>query len=208
MQILAGMYAHQETGLYYWGARYYDPRTGRGISADGMSVAAHVRRWQANMGMPGQPPLELNPYVAVANNPLRWIDPDGFETKLNLFEGANGAGHLGLQMGNDPSKGKYPRDTDISTKLKNMLSIDVPGIIARDNPTHLIDSITFQTTPDEENRLRSCVNNFQNTSYDLYSDSCVAPPKKCLSEIGIKLDSSIIPKIIFRNLKQSLPQLP
>ena len=72
-----GMYADQETGLYYWGARYYDPRTGRGISADPTSVAKHVQRWQENPGAPDQLPLEINPYVYVANNPLRWIDPDG-----------------------------------------------------------------------------------------------------------------------------------
>jgi RHS repeat-associated protein len=74
---LAGMYSDSETGLYYWGARYYDPKTGRGLSPDRMSVAEHVARWQANMGMPGQPPLEINPYVYVANNPLRWTDPSG-----------------------------------------------------------------------------------------------------------------------------------
>ncbi len=74
---MLGMYA-DETGLYYWGARSYDPRIGRGISADGMSVVEHVQRWQANMGVPGQPPLELNLYVAMANNPLRWIDRTGF----------------------------------------------------------------------------------------------------------------------------------
>jgi RHS repeat-associated protein len=73
------MYADAETGLYYWGARYYDPKTGRSISADRMSVAEHVARWQANQGRPNRPPLEINPYVYVANNPLKWIDRFGFE---------------------------------------------------------------------------------------------------------------------------------
>jgi RHS repeat-associated protein len=68
------MYADAETGLYYWGARYYDPKTGRGIQPDGMSVAEHVQRWQANMRSPTRLPLEINPYVYVANNPLKWID--------------------------------------------------------------------------------------------------------------------------------------
>jgi RHS repeat-associated protein len=116
MRILAGQYFDSETGLYYWGARYYDPKTGRGIQPDRMSVAEHVQRKLANLGKPNQPPLELNPYTYAYNNPLRWIDPDGLETKLNLFEGANGAGHLGLQPGNSPSRGKYPRDNDALTK--------------------------------------------------------------------------------------------
>lgn len=57
------MFADSETGLYYWNARYYDPRTGRGLSPDRMSVAEHVQRKLASLGAPNQPPLELNPYV-------------------------------------------------------------------------------------------------------------------------------------------------
>ena len=71
------MVADQETGLYYNWNNYYDPKIGRSITADRMSVAEHVQLWRANMGMPGQPPLEINPYVYAANNPLRWTDPTG-----------------------------------------------------------------------------------------------------------------------------------
>jgi RHS repeat-associated protein len=94
MRILAGMYADQETGLYYNWFRYYDPKTGRGIQPDRMSVAEHVARWQAGMGMPGQPPLEINPYAYVANNPLRWVDPFGqaivYIWRPGRFVGKNG----------------------------------------------------------------------------------------------------------------------
>jgi len=57
------------------------------------------------------PPLELNPFVYVANNPLRWIDPTG-ESILDGFGGLGGLGGLGgsstsggLQCG-DPKKEK------------------------------------------------------------------------------------------------------
>ncbi|MEK7817938.1 MAG: RHS domain-containing protein, partial [Actinomycetota bacterium] len=40
---LPGQYYDSETGLYYWGARYYDSKTGRGTSPDRMSVAEHVQ---------------------------------------------------------------------------------------------------------------------------------------------------------------------
>jgi RHS repeat-associated protein len=38
MRILAGQYFDSETGLYYWGSRYYDPKTGRGIQNQGVRV--------------------------------------------------------------------------------------------------------------------------------------------------------------------------
>ena len=53
-----------ESGLYYFGARYYDPETGRFITKDpdGGDVTD---------------PQSPNPYVYVKNNPLNLIDPDG-----------------------------------------------------------------------------------------------------------------------------------
>lgn len=40
------------------------------------------------------PPLELNPYAALANNPLRWTDPTG-ESIIDGFGGLGGLGGLG-----------------------------------------------------------------------------------------------------------------
>jgi RHS repeat-associated protein len=52
------------TGLYYYGARYYDPTIGRFISPD------TIVQNPAN-------PQTLNRYSYALNNPLRYIDPDG-----------------------------------------------------------------------------------------------------------------------------------
>jgi len=52
------------TGLYYYGARYYDPVIGRFISADTLVQNP------AN-------PQSLNRYSYVANNPLKYTDPSG-----------------------------------------------------------------------------------------------------------------------------------
>ena len=51
----------EETGLYYYGARYYDARLSRFLSVD---------RYASKY--PGQ-----SPYNYVANNPIRFIDPTG-----------------------------------------------------------------------------------------------------------------------------------
>jgi len=55
------------TGLYYYGARYYDPTIGRFITRD---------------PKPGRlsNPQSLNPYVYCLNNPMKYIDLDGRES--------------------------------------------------------------------------------------------------------------------------------
>jgi len=53
-----------ETGLYYYGARYYDPVIGRFISVD-------------PAGSDPSDPQSWNRYVYTLNNPYKYVDPDG-----------------------------------------------------------------------------------------------------------------------------------
>ena len=53
----------EETGLYYYGARYLDPAGARWLSADPM--------WEKYVGM--------NPYQYCHNNPVRMVDPKGMD---------------------------------------------------------------------------------------------------------------------------------
>jgi RHS repeat-associated protein len=53
-----------ETGLYYYGARYYDPTMGRFISPDSIVQNSHD-------------PQTLNRYSYCRNNPLIYLDPNG-----------------------------------------------------------------------------------------------------------------------------------
>jgi len=52
------------TGLYYYGARYYDPKIGRFITPDPLIQDLYD-------------PQTLNSYTYCRNNPLRYIDPTG-----------------------------------------------------------------------------------------------------------------------------------
>jgi RHS repeat-associated protein len=63
-----------ETGLYYYGARYYDPVLSRWISAD------PIDRFNAQ-----SPPTALNLYQYGLLNPLRLIDPTGREEEPGLL---------------------------------------------------------------------------------------------------------------------------
>ena len=55
-----------ETGLYYYGARYYDPKVSLWLNVDPLAEKYP----------------NISPYTYVANNPINAIDPDG---KLIIF---------------------------------------------------------------------------------------------------------------------------
>ncbi len=125
-----------ETGLDYFGARYYASMQGRFTSADPAGLAL---RHLVN-------PQDLNRYAYVANNPLKFIDPDG-EEKIQVvittfipdpsvtaagrtFEGdGRNVGEPGgfrtqqiVTVETDPSRGAaqagaFNRDTGISQEL-------------------------------------------------------------------------------------------
>jgi len=59
-----GQILDPESGLYYYGARYYDPELGRFISPDPVIPS------------PGDP-QSLNRYSYTLNNPVKYIDPTG-----------------------------------------------------------------------------------------------------------------------------------
>jgi RHS repeat-associated protein len=58
----------QETGLDYFGARYYGNTMGRFITPDPLMASGHV-----------SDPQSWNRYAYALNNPLRYIDPTGME---------------------------------------------------------------------------------------------------------------------------------
>ena len=60
-----------ETGLYYYGARYYDPVIGRFTSID---------PWEGDL----TDPQSLNKYTYARNNPIKYVDPDGQEFVTNI----------------------------------------------------------------------------------------------------------------------------
>jgi RHS repeat-associated protein len=74
-----GQVKDEETGLYYYGARYYDPELGRFIQADTIIP---------DLGNP----QSYNRYAYVLNNPLKYVDPDGHGPKEWFYSGVNFAG--------------------------------------------------------------------------------------------------------------------
>ena len=90
---------HQDaTGLYYFGARYYDPETGRFITED--LVKGKL-----------SDPQSLNQYAYCRNNPYKYVDPDG---------------KIAIQIGYGGSAGLLPIGYCVSQGIA--ISIDWSGI--------------------------------------------------------------------------------
>ncbi len=71
----------EATGLYYYGARYMDPKTSIWLSVDPLAIYSPVMEDQFygdgehNGGVYNAG--NLNPYIYCYQNPIKWIDPNG-----------------------------------------------------------------------------------------------------------------------------------
>jgi RHS repeat-associated protein len=89
-----------ETALYFYGARYYDSRIGRFISAD--SIVQSKRN-----------PQFLNRYSYVMNNPVKLIDPSGHVATCGVWGSSCGNSGVNNPCGNG-NCGPTPPSNSIS----------------------------------------------------------------------------------------------
>jgi RHS repeat-associated protein len=80
-----------ETGLYYYGARYLDPKTSRWLSGDPAlgeyfpSAPVDDQAKKRNQNLPGMGGVfnvvNMHAYYYAGNNPVKYTDPDGEKVK-------------------------------------------------------------------------------------------------------------------------------
>jgi RHS repeat-associated protein len=106
------------SGLYYYGARYYDPTIGKFISADAIVQNPYN-------------PQSLNRYSYCLNNPLRYTDPTGHLTMEEYYAGMTMYGIAPEEVNLVPVTTSTP--TIISTTLYSTGMIQY-GITPSTNP--------------------------------------------------------------------------
>ena len=102
----------EETGLYYYGARYLDPKYSRWLSGDpalGEYVPAAGSEPSKLAGMGGvYNTVNLHLYHYAGNNPVKYIDPDGRDIiYLNDQTAVGGNGHGAMLIGNNEDGWTY-----------------------------------------------------------------------------------------------------
>jgi len=114
-----------ETGLYYYGARYYDARTSRFISADD--------RFDDLYSSAG-----LNIFSYCHNNPVRFIDPSGHDyedTKGNTRRGDKGndtpvkGGEFGFKQKQTGVVQQKMKDADIEKLAESLGQTSKEGVL-------------------------------------------------------------------------------
>jgi len=110
----------EETGLYYHGARYYEPTISRWMSADPAGFAL-----SSPMGSDGKPKTgysiieAVNWYAYVSNNPVIYVDPTG-ELSFSAGLGAGVAVMIEIETG----KGRLKTRISIGAGTGAFASID------------------------------------------------------------------------------------
>jgi len=119
--LFTGKEYDEEVGLYYFGARYYDPRTSVWESAD-PAFGEYLDGQTAGGGI--YRPININAYRYASLNPLRLVDPDGrtdtFNVEGKLISRTNDGSHnIRLQLPYRPNGAQYLNLTKKQNKIFN-----------------------------------------------------------------------------------------
>ena len=128
----------EETRLYYYGARYMDPRTSRWLSTDPalgeyMAGSNVGQGWIYNQ-------INFNLYHYAGNNPIKYIDPTGredenankvldsmFEQKMDIYLSKDMCEKVGLDFGKGENKIQTEAQLDEAKKYTKSVTSGKDG---------------------------------------------------------------------------------
>ncbi len=172
----------QESGLDYFGARYYGSALGRWASPDPINLTnARI----------ANPTNTLNKYVYGGNNPLKYVDRDGKD--ITIFYEPEDYGHVFLAVVN-PDNGRSaflsygPANGDMNLVART------PGQFNFPVDFHNSSSLTIQTNPEDANTLIdaiTAINNGQVPDFSLFTNNCTTMVQDVLKDFGLNFGDSL-----------------
>jgi RHS repeat-associated protein len=181
----------QETGLDYFGARYFSGAQGRWTSPDPINLA-----WDRL----GNPISTLNKYVYAANNPLKFTDPDGQDVTLFYRASARSTdfgdyGHVFLAA-YDQSTNQvefldfYPAG-DLQRQGLEMVGPGAVNTGTFGDRRSGFASLTIQTTPEITQKVMQFMREFKANppAYRFPSNTCVTACRAALEIAGIRVSA-------------------
>jgi RHS repeat-associated protein len=164
----AGGLYDRDTGLVRFGARDYDPETGRWTTKDPILFGGG----------------DVNLYAYVANNPLNFIDPLGLEATVHVWQpvgwGFSSFGHVSTRI-NGTSYSFGPGGMTIEPTSK---------YLSRNNFRNGVGA-KLNLNPDQETRLQACMS--RSKSYNAFTNNCGTPIQDCLKALGYDLGWNLFP---------------
>ena len=181
-----------ETGLDYFGARYFSGAQGRWTSPDAINLTDERVLNPSNT---------LNKYVYAGNNPLKYTDPDGRDITVFYTE-TGSAGHFWMAAYNQANRQSAIMDfgpANGASQTQMALGWDVPGdtkyashMISVDEVKRDFASITIQTNPEETQKAITAINstNAAQPAYNVYGSNCTTVCRDVLKKIlGVNTNS-------------------
>ena len=171
----------EETGLYYYGARYLDPKYSRWLSGD-PALSDYIPKApiddeakKHNENLPGMGGVfnvvNLHLYHYAGNNPVKYTDPDGKKiVLLNRSYGAGGYGHNAVLIGDDKNGWiLYSKDDVDKNTRKEYKSL---GEFIFENKEAPYDekydrAIVMETTIDEDKQMQTRGDSIYGRKYSL-----------------------------------------
>jgi RHS repeat-associated protein len=193
-----------ESGNDYFGARYYASSMGRWMSPDRINVTEERMVNPANT---------LNKYAYGANNPLKYIDPDGQDITIYFESASTGVpGHTMLlaynQATGDSATRSFGPDHSVANTIETGIGWPVPGtdrfgyedIKSPDDLRNNFTSLTIQTTPEEAQEVINAIRTHPDGDYTTYWNNCTTTCSKLLRMIGKTSSHSLTPFSFFQDV--------
>jgi RHS repeat-associated protein len=175
----AGGIYDQHTKLVRFGARDYDPETGQWTAKDPI-------RFEGG---------DANLYAYVSGNPINFIDPNGLETTVTVWQpvgwGSSSFGHVSTNI----------NGTTYSFGPNGMSVLPTSDYLARNDFRSGVGA-DLNLTPQQEARLQACMSSSR-SSYNTATNNCGTPIQDCLKELGHDLGWNVLPVSVGNSLLDS-----